>query len=109
MVDILTNIISYEYCCKVPYGIVYGKSYLCYYFTFAKDVMLETIRPLGFIFKSIECNDIIFTLFMLFGLKRKVRPEDYSRLILCGLFGVAINMMFFKGLSYTTQPLLLLL
>ncbi len=72
-------------------------------FTFAKDVMLETIRPLGFIFLRVSSAMILFHLIHALWIKEKVRPEDYSRLILCGLFGVAINMMFFfKGLSYTT-------
>ena len=64
-------------------------------FTFAKDVMPETIRPLGFIFLRVSSAMILFQLIHALWIKEKVRPEDYSRLILCGLFGVAINMMFF--------------
>lgn len=72
-------------------------------FTVAKDVMPDTVQPLGFILIRVTGAMVVFQLVHAFWIKEKVRREDYKRLILCGLFGVAINMMlFFKGLNLTT-------
>lgn len=72
-------------------------------FTIAKDVMPDTVKPLGFILIRVTGAMIIFQLVHAIWIKEKVKKEDYKRLVLCGLFGVAINMMlFFKGLNLTT-------
>jgi len=72
-------------------------------FTFAKDVMPETIQPIGFILVRVTGAMILFQIIHSIWIREKVKREDYGILILCGLFGVAINMMlFFKGLNYTT-------
>jgi drug/metabolite transporter (DMT)-like permease len=72
-------------------------------FTFAKDVMPDTIQPIGFILVRVTGAMILFQIIHCIWIREKVRREDYGILILCGLFGVAINMMlFFKGLNYTT-------
>jgi|AP17_2_1055511.scaffolds.fasta_scaffold09975_2 drug/metabolite transporter (DMT)-like permease len=72
-------------------------------FTFAKDVMPDTIAPIGFILVRVTGAMILFQLIHRIWIREKVKREDYGLLALCGLFGVAINMMlFFKGLNYTT-------
>jgi len=72
-------------------------------FTFAKDVMPDTIAPIGFILVRVTGAMILFQLIHRIWIREKVKREDYGLLVLCGLFGVAINMMlFFKGLNYTT-------
>ncbi|MAZ31184.1 MAG: EamA family transporter [Flavobacteriales bacterium] len=72
-------------------------------FTVAKDVMPETIKPLGFILVRVTGAMILFQLIHRIWIREKVEPRDYGVLLLCGLFGVAINMMlFFKGLNFTT-------
>ena len=72
-------------------------------FTFAKDVMPDTIKPIGFILVRVTGAMIVFQLIHRIWIREKVKREDYGILILCALFGVAINMMlFFKGLNYTT-------
>lgn len=72
-------------------------------FTIAKDVMPETIKPLGFILVRVTGAMILFQLIHRIWIREKVEPRDYGVLLLCGLFGVAINMMFFfKGLNFTT-------
>ena len=72
-------------------------------FTLAKDVMPDTIQPMGFIVVRITGAMILFHIIHRIWIREKVKREDYGILILCGLFGVAINMtFFFKGLNYTT-------
>ena len=72
-------------------------------FTLAKDVMPDTIKPMGLILIRITGAMILFRIIHRIWIREKVKREDYGVLILCGLFGVAINMTFFlKGLNYTT-------
>jgi len=72
-------------------------------FTVAKDVMPDTIKPMGLILVRITGAMILFRIIHRIWIREKVKREDYGVLILCGLFGVAINMTFFlKGLNYTT-------
>ena len=72
-------------------------------FTLAKDVMPETISPIGFILLRVSGAMVLFHLIHFMLVREKVKCSDYLILILCGLFGVAINMsFFFLGLNYTT-------
>ena len=72
-------------------------------FTLAKDVMPETISPIGFILLRVTGAMVLFHLIHFILVREKVKRSDYLILILCGLFGVAINMsFFFLGLNYTT-------
>lgn len=72
-------------------------------FTLAKDIMPGTIQPMGLILIRITGAMILFHLVHRIWVKEKVKRKDYGHLILCGLFGVALNMTFFlKGLNYTT-------
>ncbi len=78
-------------------NILYGAN-----FAIAKTVMPAYIKPLGFIVIRVAVTVVLFSLLAL-GLKKDpVDRKDLPRLALCGLFGVALNQMFFfKGLSLT--------
>ena len=72
-------------------------------FTVAKTVMPEYVEPLGFIFMRVVGATLLF--WLVYGLfsYQKVEQKDMLRLMLCGLFGVAVNqMLFFEGLNLTT-------
>ena len=64
-------------------------------FTLAKDVMPDTIPPIGFILLRVTGAMVLFHLIHFILVGEKVKRSDYLILILCGLFGVAINMSFF--------------
>jgi drug/metabolite transporter (DMT)-like permease len=79
-------------------NLIYGAN-----FTIAKGIMPNYIKPLGFVMMRVVVALILFWLVDSFTSKQKIAKEDIGRLVLCGLFGVAINqMLFFKGLSLTT-------
>ena len=72
-------------------------------FTVAKDVVPHYIKPFGAIVIRVTVASALFIGYKLAMEKEKVERRDYGLLILCGLFGVAINqLLFFKGLSITT-------
>ena len=72
-------------------------------YTIAKDVMPEYMQPSGFILLRVIGGSILFFLTYLFFVKERVKKKDFFRLMLCGLFGVAINQLFFfEGLNLTT-------
>ena len=72
-------------------------------YTIAKDVMPEHIQPSGFILLRVIGGSILFFLTYFFLVKERVKKKDFFRLMLCGLFGVAINQLFFfEGLNLTT-------
>ena len=80
-------------------ALIYGANY-----TIAKIVLDdEYIQPNGFILlRALVAGSILFILHRIF-VKEKIEKEDYGRLILCGIFGAGINMMFFfMGLKATT-------
>lgn len=73
-------------------------------FTVAKSVMPRLIQPLGFICIRVGIVTCLFWLSYFLGQQFKARIErkDWLRLILGGLFGVALNqMLFFSGLNLT--------
>ena len=72
-------------------------------FTFAKDVMPNYIMPSGFILLRVIGALFLFaTTYFLF-INEKVENKDIFRLAICGIFGVAINQLFFfEGLNLTT-------
>lgn len=78
-------------------NVIYGANY-----TIAKEVMPDYIQPFGFI--VLRCLGAT-PLFWLIGMsiKEKVSNRDIGLLAIASVFGVAINqLMFFKGLNYTT-------
>lgn len=80
------------FCAQLLYGLNY---------TIAKEVMPEYIQPFGFVLLRCLGAVSMFWLVSLF-VKEKIDRKDFPRLLLCALFGIAINqLMFFKGLSLT--------
>jgi len=72
-------------------------------YSIAKDVMPDYIGPSGFILLRVLGGSFLFFLTYIFFIKEKVNSSDIVRLIFCGLFGVAINQLFFfEGLNLTT-------
>lgn len=79
-------------------NLIYGINY-----TVAKDVMPDFIEPLGFIFLRASGALLLFWLCYRLFFYQKIARNDIFKLMLCGLFGVAINqMLFFEGLNLTT-------
>lgn len=73
-------------------------------FTVAKSIMPRLIQPLGFIFIRVGVVTILFWLSYLIGkeYRTKIDRQDWFKIILGGLFGVALNqMLFFSGLNLT--------
>lgn len=65
--------------------------------------MPNYIEPFGFILLRAATACVFFWTVHRFFVQENVARSDFGRLILCGLFGVAINqLMFFKGLNWTT-------
>lgn len=63
--------------------------------------MPEYIGPFGFIVIRVVCAAILFFIAGLF-VKEKIEKKFFKKLILCALFGVALNqLLFFWGLSKT--------
>lgn len=79
-------------------ALIYGVS-----FTVAKEVMPLYIRPFGFILIRVLGAALLFWTVGIFLKKEKIETQDYPRLLLGALFGIALNQLsFFKGLSMTT-------
>ncbi|MEQ8324061.1 MAG: DMT family transporter [Vicingaceae bacterium] len=96
-------------------NLIYGLNY-----TLAKEVMPEYILPFGFIFCRVTGALLMFWVLHALFYREKIERRDVPRLMLCGLFGVAINqLLFFKGLDLTvpinasiimtTNPILVLI
>ncbi len=80
-------------------ALIYGANY-----SIAKIVLDdEYIQPIGFVLMRVLSGVILFWFFHLLFVREKVERKDFLQLFLCGIFGVAINQMFFfTGLKYTT-------
>lgn len=82
-------------------ALIYGAN-----FSIAKVVLDDGyIAPLGFILLRVTTGVILFTLLHLLWIRERVARADLWRLLLCGLFGVAINQMFFFMGLKLTQPI----
>ncbi|CAN5439444.1 DMT family transporter [soil metagenome] len=78
-------------------SLIYGAN-----FTLAKQIMPLYIQPYGFILMRVTFATIMFWLSGLV-VKETIARKDFPRLMACGLFGVALNQLwFFKGLSLTS-------
>ena len=65
--------------------------------------MPDYIGPSGFILLRVIGGSLLFFLTYIFFIKENVELKDMVRLLFCGLFGVAINQLFFfEGLNLTT-------
>lgn len=72
-------------------------------FSIAKEVMPQYIQPFGFIVLRVLPTAFLFFVIAYFVGEEKIRREDKLRLVLCAVFGVAINqLLFFKGLNLTS-------
>ncbi len=77
----------------------YGGNY-----SIAKLAMADGfIPPLGFIFARVLAGLVFFRIIHTVFIREKVDRKDFPRLLLCGIFGVALNQIFFfKGLELTS-------
>jgi drug/metabolite transporter (DMT)-like permease len=74
-------------------------------YTIAKFAMPAYISPEALVVIRAATGALFFLAVHLVWIREKIDMADWSKLILCGLTGVAVNqMMFFKGLSIT-QPI----
>ena len=70
----------------------------------AKGVMPDYLTPSVFIFLRASGAVLLFWLVSILLIREKVQRKDFIRLALCGLFGVAVNQLFFfHGLSLTSS------
>jgi drug/metabolite transporter (DMT)-like permease len=79
-------------------ALIYGSNY-----SIAKEVMPTYVGPFGLIVIRVVCAAIFFGIFARFVTKEKITGwQDNTRVILCGITGVAINQLcFFAGLNLT--------
>ena len=79
-------------------NVLYGASHVL-----AKGVMPQFLSPNVFILFRVLGATILFWLVISFLGREKIDKADYPRLIACGLFGVAINQLFFfHGLNLSS-------
>lgn len=72
-------------------------------FTIAKDVMPNFILPSAFILLRVMGALFLFSFSYFIFFFQKIEFKDILRFAICGLFGVAINQLFFfEGLNLTT-------
>jgi len=72
-------------------------------YTVAKIAMPVYIAPEAFIVIRASVGALTFFFIQSIWVKEKIDPKDWFQLVLCGLFGIAINqLMFFKGLALTS-------
>lgn len=71
--------------------------------TIAKGIMPHYVGPYGFIFLRLSGATILFWGVSFFGPKERLEKQDRGKVLVCALFGMAINMLaFFKGLALST-------
>lgn len=79
-------------------NLIYGYNYIV-----AKEVMPRFVKPFAFIIMRVIGAFLLFLIVQQIWFREKIDRRDYGRIILCALFGVAVNQLFFfKGLSLTT-------
>lgn len=77
---------------------IYGANHVL-----AKGVMPNYLKPSAFIFLRAFGATLLFWLVKFLFVKEKVERKDLFRLAACGMFGVAVNQLFFfNGLSMTS-------
>jgi drug/metabolite transporter (DMT)-like permease len=86
------------YIALISANLIYGAN-----FAIAKLVMPEYIKPLGFTFVRVFGSVFFFLAIHFLFIKEKIHKEDLPRLFFSGMFGIAINQLFFlEGLNLTT-------
>ena len=80
-------------------ALIYGANY-----TIAKNVLdQDYLKPNGFILLRVISGFVLFNAIHYLVIKEKVERKDLGLLAVCGLFGIAINQLFFfKGLGATS-------
>lgn len=79
-------------------NLIYGANY-----SIAKALMPAYLKPSGFILIRVCAALFLFFITSIFIRDKKIERSDWPRIMLCGLFGVAINqLLFFRGLSLTS-------
>ena len=82
-------------------ALIYGGNYIV-----AKGVMDDgTIHPSGFVLLRVIVGAIIFWTIHSIGSRESIDRKDIPLLILCGLFGVTLNQLFFFNGLRLTQPI----
>src|SRR5688572_20769720 len=82
-------------------ALIYGANY-----SIAKTVMPAYVNPFGLIVIRVVSAALFFGLLSRFVIKEKITGwADNFRSVLCGLFGVAINQLFFFGGLNLTSPI----
>ena len=71
-------------------NVLYGAGHII-----AKGVMPEFLTPAVFIFLRVSGAVVFFLILALFYNKYKINLKDIPLFILCGVFGVAVNQLFF--------------
>lgn len=86
----------------------------------AKGVMQKYLTPSTFIFLRAAGAVLLFWIVKSFFIREKVARKDLGRIAVCGLFGVAVNQLFFfhglqitssmnSGIIMTTNPILVVI
>ena len=79
-------------------GAIYGVNH-----TIAKGLMPVYIEPFGFILLRVTGAAFLFWIISFFAPKEKIATSDWPRILVCSIFGMVVNMLFFfKGLSLST-------
>lgn len=79
-------------------NMIYGANYIL-----AKDVMPNYLGPNAFIFMRVAGASLLFWIILLFQKREKIERKDWLTIAACGLFGIAMNQLFFfNGLSLTS-------
>jgi drug/metabolite transporter (DMT)-like permease len=66
--------------------------------------MPRFIQPFGFIFFRVSVSLILYAILYFVFVREKIEKQDWGRIFLCGLFGIALNqLLFFKGISLTSS------
>ena len=96
-------------------NVFYGASHVI-----AKGIMPDFLTPNVFILFRVVGATFLFWIITFFFVREKIDRSDYKRLALCGLFGVAINQLFFfhglnlsssinSGIIMTINPILVVI
>lgn len=87
-----------EHLALLTVSIIYGVNYVV-----VKEVMPAYILPKGFILWRVMSAVVFFSIVAGIIPAEKIRRQDWLRLFLCGMTGVAFNqLLFFEGLNLTT-------
>lgn len=90
--------IIYAHLALLAVNLIYGANYVI-----AKGVMPEYLNPATFIMARVTGALLLFWIVNRFVGLDKVKGKDFIRLAFCGLFGVAVNQLFFfEGLNLTS-------